>query len=565
MKIKELYDSNETITVESYLAKNGVLDIKDFFNPTGIHLDNYFDYKSMSEAVDIFNYHRLLNDGAYILCDSGDTDGITSTVILYDYMTKLNEDWDIKILIHEGKQRGLKDEELFNKILNNPKGLLIIPDSGTNDKEQLNELYEKTNLDCIVLDHHSYETPIEKGCLVNNKDENSNVSRNGSGCLVTHKFLQALDVQYDKKWSGQYIDMVSLSLISDSMPMFDEQNRTYYYYGLQYSNLIHNKFLKAMFDNFIGDKPYTQKDISFKIIPKINSICRSKNQELKQKLILSFLGLNDIDEMLSLCAENHELQTKTVDNIIKENEDNIEKLKNNNLIIFTDDNMPQSYSGLVSAKIMNKCNGKPTICGKIKDGILIGSLRSPIPLRKELNDNKYVNWAQGHENSCGISIDENNIQNLIDYYNSLNVDYEPYITVLKSYSIKSIPKRLYGLFEPYNEFWGKDLPKPIFHITNIKFNPKDVAIIGKDKRTIKITSDDIELVIFNCLRKDKENLLLGYYENDVFVSEPKNKNMVLECIGILGVNKWNGKEKLQIIIEDYEVKELQKRTINSVF
>ena len=33
MKIKELYDSNETITVESYLAKNGVLDIKDFFNP----------------------------------------------------------------------------------------------------------------------------------------------------------------------------------------------------------------------------------------------------------------------------------------------------------------------------------------------------------------------------------------------------------------------------------------------------------------------------------------------------------------------------------------------------
>ena len=41
--------------------------------------------------------------------------------------------------------------------------------------------------------------------------------------------------------------------------------------------------------------------------------------------------------------------------------------------------------------------------------------------------------------------------------------------------------------------------------------------------------------------------------------------MELECIGTLGVNKWNGKEKLQIIIEDYEVKELQKRTINSVF
>ena len=65
---------------------------------------------------------------AYIICDS-DLDGITSTVIIYQYMKALNKDWNIDILIHKGKERGLQDEEILKHIKESPRDFIIIPDA----------------------------------------------------------------------------------------------------------------------------------------------------------------------------------------------------------------------------------------------------------------------------------------------------------------------------------------------------------------------------------------------------------------------------------------------------
>ena len=93
----------------------------------------------------------------YIVCDA-DLDGITSTAIIYSYMIDLamdnNEDWDVQILLHEGKERGLQDDEIFTHIENNPRPFIIIPDAGTNDKEQANQL-SWSCIDIFVLDYVS--------------------------------------------------------------------------------------------------------------------------------------------------------------------------------------------------------------------------------------------------------------------------------------------------------------------------------------------------------------------------------------------------------------------------
>lgn len=566
MLVTELFDQNEQISLDNYLTKCGVKDVEDFLNPSGKHLDNCHSYRNMIEGVQIYKYHLFQDDGAYILCDSGDTDGICSAVILYQYMKAQNPNWDIEILLHEGKQRGLQDVELFNKVMENPKGMLIIPDSGTNDKEQVNLVYEKTNMDVIVLDHHDLKPneTIEKGCLISNKLEDD-ISHSGSGALVTHKFLTALDIEFENDWAKWFIDMVALSLVSDSMDMSNEENRTYYHYGLETIDRIQNDFLRELFIKFIGDKPYTQRNISFSVVPKINSICRSKNQELKQRVILSFLGMDNIEEVLELCAESHKNQKNTVDSIIEDNIEYINELSNNNLIVFTDENMPQSYSGLISGKIMNICGNKPTIVGKIKDGLFLGSLRSPIPLREQLDNDELVNWASGHTDSCGVSINAENLQALVDKYNTLNLSYTPNTEVLKSYSLKSIPKRLYGLFDgKYNVIWGKGIAEPQFHIT-LTFNPTDVEIIGKNKRTLKLVVDDVSIMLFNSLKEDKTNFLLGYYEDDVFVNSPQNKKMSLELIGTLNINEFKGKKTNQIIIDKYEIKEYNKRSKENIW
>ena len=571
MKFHELYKDDEEITLSSYLIKNGVKDVEEFLNPVGKYLDNYLDYYNINDAIKMFK--KNIGKDAYILCDSGDTDGITSTVIMYQYMKNINTNWNIEILIHEGKERGLQDEILFNHIKENPRPFLIIPDSGSNDLEQSIEL---SNIDILVLDHHTIMTPIQNGVLINNQDERNNVSRYGSGCLVTHKFLWALDKTFNFEFtSAQYIDLVALSLVSDIMNMADEQNRTYYHYGLETFDCIQNEFLKALFTRFIGDgKTYTQTDISFKIVPKLNSICRSKNQEYKYILINAFLGIynNDIDEILDLCATAHKNQQALVEEIIDNNINEITKVSKNKLVIFACDDMPKSYSGLVAGKIMDVSGGKPAIVGKIIENNFIGSLRSPIPLQGELDNNDLVEWARGHEQSCGVSIPKDNIDELVKYYNNFLTSYEPHIDVLKSYNIDSIPYNLFKLFDPHtNVLWGNGLPQPLFGITNIKYYPIDIKILGSNKRTLKLTINGISILIFNVTKKDKERLGLGYIdEENNFVDNINEKQKILNIVGTIGVNVYVGRYgktyiNNQIIVDKFEVKEYNVITKENLF
>lgn len=565
MQIEELYAKDESINIDTYLTKCGVTDVAEYINPNGTYIEHYNRYDDIIHASKEIEFYSKIEDSKIIIVQDGDTDGVCSTVILYQYLKRIKPNWDIIILIHSSKQRGLQDETVMNRIRQEKPDLVIVPDAGTNDIVQAEELCN-LEIGLIVLDHHDYTTPIQKGYLINNQNQNYKVQRNGSGALVTHKFLQRLDDEFNVHWSADYIDLVALSLVSDSMIMSEMENREYYHFGIETRDCIHNEFLGKMFDKFIGEKEYTQRDVSFKIVPKINSICRHLNMEYKQRLILALIGQDDYDEVIEIVDQGHKDQIATVDNIIEANISKIQEITDNHLIVFASDDIPRSYSGLVCGKIMNLCNGKPSIVGSVKDGYFIGSLRSPIKLRTELDTNELVEWASGHEESCGICIKEENIQPLVDYYNTIEMSYTPQIQVLKSYTIKSVPTKLFGLFEPYKQLWtNQGLPKPMFHISNIVFSPEDIQIIGKNKRVLKLHSEGIDIVIFNCLKEDKVNFELGYYEDDCFVEKRSKKKLNLECVGELSVNEWNGKKQLQIIIDKYEISEYQSRSKNSLF
>lgn len=572
MKINEIFEKNKPITINNYLNYCGVKDVNKYLNPIW-EIDNPKGYYNIDEAIKMFVKHSTNLYSTYIICDA-DLDGITSTAILYSYMvdlaTQWGENWDIRILIHDGKERGLQDDEVFNHIKEDMPSLVIIPDAGTNDKEQVKYLKEEYDIDVLVLDHHDIETPIKNGILINNQCEmNTNISKNGSGCLVTYMFLKALDKYFDRDEADNYIDLVALSLISDSMDMSDQQNRMFYHFGLETIDKIRNIFLYKTFEKFISDKPYTQRDISFKIVPKFNSVVRSTDNELKKRIIECFIGCeNDIDDILNKCAECHRNQIKLVDDIINYHNDDINKASKNNIVLLSCDDMPRSYSGLVAGKIMNICN-KPTIIGKIKDKTLIGSLRSPIPLRNELNENEYVEWAIGHENSCGISIAENNINKLIDYYNTIEISYEPHIDVLRSYSIENIPDNVFDLFgAEFDVLWGYGIPRPLFEIHNIIYHPSDIQILGANKRTIKIINNGVSFLIFNVTKKQKEDLGLGVVINNDFyerLDTSSDKKYILSCIGGLSVNRYKNYVNNQMIIDSFNVSEYKPKTAQSVF
>lgn len=556
MNVNELFKKDEEITLESYLKKCNIKDIKEFCSPSGKYLDNCFLYEDIRSAVAEVKYLLNYSNSTIVIVQDADLDGICSTVILYQYLSNLNPNWNIRILIHKGKERGLSDEDIMNDIMLLHPDLVFVPDAGTNDKIQAEELC-KADIGLVVIDHHNYDTPIEKGILINNQNPNYKVQRDGSGTLVTHKFLQAMDTEFNLNWSSFCIDLVALSLISDSMNMNNMENRTYYHYGLETIDCVQNKFLRQCMFKFIGDKEYTQRDIAFKIVPKFNSIVRSKDQILKQRLIYAFLGQDNIEEVLDLCAEAHKNQIETVNNIIEANIGKIKEIADNNLIVLSCDDMPRSYSGLIAGKVMNMCDNKPTIVGKIIDGEFIGSLRSPIPLQEDLDKNELIEWCHGHAESAGICIKETNIDNIVEYYNGLNLSYSPQIDVLQSYSINNIPNYLFNEFGANMDvIWGKGLEQPKFHIT-LEYNPIDFTIMGKSKTTLKLKQNGIDIMWFFTDKKKKEKLKIGYInESGDFIENPFVDTIYkLEIIGTLGINVWNNRTTNQIIVEDFEVKE----------
>ena len=105
MKIHELYDK-EPITVGSYLSKCGVKDIEEYLHPSGKYLDNWREYEDVVYGIkEIEFWTKIDNEVTIFIIQDGDTDGICSTVILYQYLTQLSDKWNIKILIHNPKNK----------------------------------------------------------------------------------------------------------------------------------------------------------------------------------------------------------------------------------------------------------------------------------------------------------------------------------------------------------------------------------------------------------------------------------------------------------------------------
>lgn len=198
MLIKELYNSNEPITIESYLEKYGVADVEEFLNPTGKYLDNCLLYADIKDAVQLLKWEYISEVSRILIVQDCDVDGICSAYEVYDYLSRLSDHWEIKVALHTGKQRGLEDTDIMMEIENFKPTLVIVPDAGTNNQSQA-VLLAMMNISLIVLDHHDFDTPITYGALVNNQNpKNVGVSKNGSGALVAHKFLQALDIEFNK-------------------------------------------------------------------------------------------------------------------------------------------------------------------------------------------------------------------------------------------------------------------------------------------------------------------------------------------------------------------------------
>lgn len=510
-----------------------------------------------------------------------DTDGYTSSAMLYLYIKTLDPDYPVEYIMHSRpKMHGLGSNE-YTRIPDDTK-LLIIADAGTNDANEFNALTDK-GISCLVIDHHdanyqeeseeeiNYQTAeYNNAIIVNNQVSPEYHNKDLSGAGVVYRFLQALDEELWENNADNFLDLCCVGNVADVMDIRNFETRYFINQGI--SN-FKNKFLVALAkaQEYSMHGEITVHNIAWYIAPVINSITRIGALEERELVFRAMIeqdetfvydkrgvGLveeNIYDRAARIAKNAKSRQDKQRDKVFNELRDQADL---NDKVIFLESK--QAQSGLVGLSAMKLADTlkHPVIIVKkiIKDGesILSGSCRnydgSPIPNLKDLilKTNSFI-FCSGHGNAAGLAIKPENVDEAKNRFESLlqNVDFNPVIPCDFIFDADELDVGFIQTVEEYNWLWGTGVKEPKIAVENITIQRSDIHVQGKNFNSVSFTYNDIKFVQFNM--KEDDPLLEWASAWDGEDSDKITINMV----GTVGINEYQGTYTPQFIIESNDL------------
>ena len=156
--------------LENLLAERGVVDLQNYLNPPEDFLNEPEKLDNMAAGWELLKKKIEKNEKLLLIVDC-DVDGFTSSAVMYNYIKHNWPEIEIDYLLHEGKQHGLEDhcEHLID--IGPVYGLVICPDSSSNDAKYHDEL-GSMGVPVLVLDHHDVDEPhiySNNAIIINNQ------------------------------------------------------------------------------------------------------------------------------------------------------------------------------------------------------------------------------------------------------------------------------------------------------------------------------------------------------------------------------------------------------------
>ena len=542
MKVKPLLQSiNPSTFLKDYLQSCGVEDVDEYLNAGLDVMNSPWDYPNMKDGVRRLKAAIECDEKIGILVDS-DADGNLSAALITKFLFNFTN--NLEFFFHVGKGHGLvqnKEEDIVQQVLDTGIDLLIIPDAGSNDSKQCEELRQH-NVDILILDHHEITTPNPNAIIINHHlGEGLNTALSGTG--VTHKFVQAYAETWDIDLGNLYYDFVATSIISDICDLTALENRAYIKYGFEH---ITDPMLELMFTKFNrkGNNPI---GVSWGTAPPINSLCRGDNQQAKMDFFMALVGEEDMNKGVSVARKAHNEQSKIVKTIYEEIEPDLDQT-HKVMIGYVDDEY-KGYSGLIANKITGNF-GKPSlVLRELNPTMFSGSLRSPVDIADKINETGLAK-CQGHLAACGIFLKKSNLPRLIKWFDEskLSVNPEQQITAILKPNQITLPlchacsndMVLWGASE------GNKILQPKFYL-EFETSPGDIQVFVKKSITVKITKGNVSFLKFQC--DEPTSILLS------------TKKCKVAMIVTLGVNEWNGVESPQATVENWEVSEIKDKVV----
>ena len=544
--------------IETILKNRGIEDIERFLNLDESVTNHWNRLKNIDKATSCLVKHIEKNSKIFIQVD-GDCDGYTSSAILINYLRRVFPNINIQWRLHDGKEHGV----IINTVPEDVN-LVIVPDAGSNQLKEHQELREK-GIDIIVLDHHECDKESEYAIIVNNQLSPDFPNKNLSGAGICYKFIQALDETLNVNFADDYLDLVAVGNIGDMMDLRELETRYYVKKGLKN---IKNSFLKKL----ILQQEYSMKNtvnintVAFYIVPLINAAVRAATCDEKHNVMKSFLESDEqvyykrkniyesiqtatARQLVNIKNRQNRLRDKSVE-LIEEKIKEQNLLENKILVIDVTTLLEKTLTGLVANQISQKYK-RPVLLirrkgnSNIYGGSARGYEKGAIKDLKQflLSTGKFI-FCEGHANAHGVEIEVEKIPSLIAIINERLKDYDieqDIYDVDFVISDKEFNSDIIYTIEEFKDEWGSTVNEPKLVLTDISINKNDVHLIGKNKNTLKIKYNDIEILKFSF---DEEKYTEMFNEGETFI---------INVLGKCGVNEWEGNKIPQIIADDIEV------------
>jgi single-stranded-DNA-specific exonuclease len=579
MKYKLIKERQNNLTTVEQIMYNRGIEADEYshylhLTDNDINSPEDFGEDKMEKAKDFIL--EMIEDNQYCLvvvdCDC---DGYTSAAILINYLHDLAPEWvetRVQYFLHDDKTHGISDAMETILGIGSHISYVIIPDASSNEQELHQELF-LNGVETLILDHHEIEGDYQGPAILINNQCSDYPNKYLCGAGVVYQLCKYLDEQLGFSCADKYLDLAALGLIADMMDVREFETSRLIEKGL---NEIHNPFIDAMIHKnaySIGEE-LTPISVAFYVAPFVNAMTRSGKPEEKDILFRSMLN-HKAFEIVPSTKRGHKGESETVvtqairvaesvknrqkkatEEGLKKIKDKIEKdnMMENKVLLFTLEpgTVEKNIAGLLGNKI--SAAYKKPVCiltaHKEEDGIHYagsarGCDRTGVKQFKDMCESTgVVDFVGGHQGAFGVGIpaakkDEflsklNEILKDVNDESSYDVDF---ILDAKDSSASHVIKDVASM----NIRWGTGFPEAYVAIENVPVNNSTLTFFKKRTNTMKINCGSFEIMKFFVHEDEIEKL--------------EGKNLYMNLVGRCSINNFNGMQKAQILLEDYEIVE----------
>jgi single-stranded-DNA-specific exonuclease len=484
-----------------------------------------------------------------------DVDGATSSALLSRYLEAVGARAEVHIPDRQKEGYGPNAPALV-ALRDRGAGPVVTVDCGISAFEPLH-LAAEAGIDVIVLDHHTAEAGLPAAHAIVNPNRLDDSSGLGMLAAVGVTFMTIVALNRELRGRGwfdsrtepdltQWLDIVALGTICDSVPLIG-LNRALATQGLKRMARRGNTGLAALGDVArINERP-TAYHAGFILGPRINAGGRIGAPDLGVRLLTT----NDPDEAAGLAmkldglnAERQAIERDVLERALAA----AEAQAGRNCVVVAGEGWHPGVIGIVASRVVERFH-RPAFVVALNDGIGKGSGRSVAgvdlgaAVTAARQSDLLVNGG-GHPMAAGLTVEEGKLEELSAFLDQRLADQVastpavPELGVDGAVAVGAATDELLHTVERIGPF-GVGNAEPRFAVMGARVVHADQ--VGENHVRCVLSGGEgarLKAIAFRAVGEPIGDALLARGGGD------------LHLAGHLRMNRWQGNENVQLIIED---------------